>query len=230
MQRGLVQTRLRKLDDPTSHYTALILASAGLIRLNLGHRITAPVTSPTLYHAVGQGAIGVEMRVGDERAKEIVGSLECWQTGWRCRAERSMLKVLEGGCSVPVGCESKLVEEPPKDGHRPAMPRLMSGVPRKPNRATDPHSATVTLTGTVTSLAGTSSVVAAITRTIHSVDEAEQLGADVAEELVAGGGKEILEELGRHVKEVHGNEGQEIAFESNGRAAVNIAPPTSKVR
>jgi hydroxymethylbilane synthase len=74
-QRGLVQTRLRKLDDPTSSYTALILASAGLIRLGLGDRITASVTSPTLYHAVGQGAIGVEMRIGDQRAKNVVGSL-----------------------------------------------------------------------------------------------------------------------------------------------------------
>ncbi|GAA5889331.1 hypothetical protein JCM6882_000710 [Rhodosporidiobolus microsporus] len=108
--RGNLGTRLKKLDDPASSYTALILASAGLIRLNLGHRITASVSSPSLYHAVGQGAIGVEIRDDDPRAKEIIGSLECWKTSWRTRAERMMLRVLEGGCSVPVGCETKVTE------------------------------------------------------------------------------------------------------------------------
>ncbi|ORY54597.1 porphobilinogen deaminase, dipyromethane cofactor binding domain-domain-containing protein [Leucosporidium creatinivorum] len=192
--RGLVQTRLRKLDDPTSSYTALILASAGLIRLGLGHRITAAVTSPVLYHAVGQGAIGVEMRIGDERAKEIVGSLECWRTGWQCRAERSMLKVLEGGCSVPVGVESSLVELA-LPGSPPPQATFLSGAPRPHNRAEDPHAATITLHGTVTSLSGTSSVIASITRNVYSIADAEALGADIAAELIAGGGREILEEL-----------------------------------
>ncbi|GAA5869045.1 hypothetical protein JCM8547_008685 [Rhodosporidiobolus lusitaniae] len=108
--RGNLGTRLKKLDDPSSSYTALILASAGLIRIGLGSRITAAVTSPNLYHAVGQGAIGVEIRQDDPRAEEIIGSLECWKTSWRTRAERRMLAVLEGGCSVPVGCETKITE------------------------------------------------------------------------------------------------------------------------
>ncbi|KAI5477206.1 hydroxymethylbilane synthase [Pseudohyphozyma bogoriensis] len=247
--RGLVQTRLRKLDDPESSYTALILATAGLIRMGLADRITARVTSPALYHAVGQGAIGVEMRSGDPRAAEIVGSLECWKTGWTTRAERSMLSFLEGGCSVPVGAESFLVEEvdaakcpiigstitptsPKIDAHYVAN-GISNGLPLgHPARRTsphDPHSATLTLTGTITSLAGTSSVVSSITRVVHSIKEAEALGADVAKELIVGGGRKILEELSRHVKEVGGEEGKEIPFESNralGISPINTAPST----
>ncbi|KAK4047858.1 porphobilinogen deaminase [Microbotryomycetes sp. JL221] len=230
--RGLVQTRLRKLDDPESSYTALILASAGLIRLGLGHRITASVTSPTLYHAVGQGAIGVEMRINDSRARDVVGSLECWKTSWCTRAERSMLQVLEGGCSVPVGCETRLVEALPANGHNSNNGIDSNGRAngRPLNRATDPHTAQLTLHGSVTSLAGTSSVTASITRTVHSIQEAEALGAAVAHELLESGARDILTELGRHVKEVHGEDGQEIPFEVNGRAAVNIPPPSAKAR
>ncbi|SCV71452.1 BQ2448_3040 [Microbotryum intermedium] len=250
--RGLVQTRLRKLDDPESQYTALILASAGLIRLGLADRITASVTSPTLYHAVGQGAIGIECRQGDERAHEIVGSIEHWQTGWRTRAERSMLHVLEGGCSVPVGCESEIVELSSSSSPRSARtngsqmgsaPGLASsdsvdeGIATTTNghhaghaypHVDDPHTASLTLTGTITSLAGTKAVEFSITRTVHSIQDAEALGADVARELIARGGRDILTELGRHVKEVGGEEGKEVPFESNGRAAVNIPPPSSK--
>lgn len=272
MQRGLVQTRLKKLDDPNSPYTALILASAGLIRLGLSSRITASVTSPSLYHAVGQGAVGVEMRSNDFRAAEIVGSLEDWKTGWTCRAERSMLHYLEGGCSVPVGCETFLVEEldPAKCPASRRCPVVKAGVavgnisgltsslllsggpsphptlelprngisnglplghPLRPTSPHDPHSATLTLTGTITSLAGTSSVIASTTRLIHSIEEAEQMGRDIAKELVHGGGKAILEELGRHIKDVQGEDGKEIPVEPNGnglgypvKSPINTAP------
>ncbi|KAL8293146.1 hypothetical protein RQP46_000840 [Phenoliferia psychrophenolica] len=264
--RGLVQTRLRKLDDPNSSYTALILASAGLIRLGLADRITASVTSPSLYHAVGQGALGIEMRSGDARAAEIVGSLDEWRSSWTARAERSMLHYLEGGCSVPVGCETFLVEEvelaacpvvgrknqsplptpllnaggPPLQiggtTHRNGISNgLPIGHPLRPSHPHDPHSATLTLTGNITSLAGTSSVLATATRLIHSIAEAEQLGADIAKELVAGGGRAILEELGRHIKDVQGEDGKEIPVVPNGnghgypipmKAPVNTAPET----
>ncbi|KAL8286698.1 hypothetical protein RQP46_004226 [Phenoliferia psychrophenolica] len=250
--RGLVQTRLRKLDDPTSSFTALILASAGLIRLGLADRITASVTSPSLYHAVGQGAIGIEMRSDDPSVAEVVGSLEDWKTGWTIRAERAMLHYLEGGCSVPVGCESFLVEEidvnkcpvvggtPTKTLRAVDLPAngisdgLPFGHPLRPTNPHDPHSATLTLTGTITSLAGTSSVLATKTRLIHSIAEAEQMGAEIARELVAGGGRAILEELGRHIKDVQGEDGKEIPSEPNGlgagyplvptKSAVNTAP------
>lgn len=57
--------------------------------------------------------------------------------------------------------------------------------------------------------------MATLTRDIHSIKEAEQLGAEIAEQLIASGGRAILEELGKHVKEVGGEEGAELPFESN---------------
>lgn len=192
-------------------------------------RITASVTSPTLYHAVGQGAIAIEIREGDLSAATLVGALEDWKTGWTTRAERAMLGVLEGGCSVPVGCETRLVEEKTRC---PVMVTglALEGVPnphvdpktQRPSSPYDQHSATLTLTGTITSLAGTSSVLATSTRLVHSIEEAEALGADIANELIKGGGREILEELGKHVKEVGGEEGAEIPFESNRALSIPI--------
>jgi hydroxymethylbilane synthase len=103
-------TRLSKLDSPKSPYTAIILAHSGLSRLGSAHRITSILSSPTLYHAVGQGALGVELRVGDHRTREALRGVGHWETEWRCGAERGCLRVLEGGCSVPVGVESILEE------------------------------------------------------------------------------------------------------------------------
>ncbi|GAA5833799.1 hypothetical protein JCM3766R1_000100 [Sporobolomyces carnicolor] len=243
--RGNLGTRLKKLDDPNSNYHALILASAGLLRLSLGHRITASIGPPTLYPAVGQGALAIEIREGDERSQEIIGSLECWKTSWMTRAERMMLKVLEGGCSVPVGCETKLTQVWVKGGEGDAKENRVNGtvtpqvhqrggkangggyfglpadaVKDQENRLIIPsphlcphhdtqgslHHATLTLTGTITSLSGQSSVVSKISRKVHSVEDCEKLGRDVALELIEGGGKEILTELGRHVKEVGGGD------------------------
>ncbi|ORX36002.1 porphobilinogen deaminase, dipyromethane cofactor binding domain-domain-containing protein [Kockovaella imperatae] len=112
--RGNLNTRLAKLDAPDSKYVALILAIAGLARINCGHRITNPIRSPALFHAVGQGALGVEIRTGDGRVRETMRGVGHWQTEWRCAAERACLRVLEGGCSVPVGVESTLEELDPE--------------------------------------------------------------------------------------------------------------------
>ena len=215
MQRGNLQTRLRKLDDPTTTYTALILASAGLIRLGQRDRITASVTSPVLFHAVGQGAIGIEIRENDQRTGDIVGALEDWKTGWTTRCERSMLRVLEGGCSVPVACESKLVDLATPLNTCPETTRKSNGTGRHFISIHDPHSARMTLTGNITSLSGATSVTRVQTAILNSIADAEALGAAVAYELIAGGGRAILEELGRHVKEVGGAEGKELPFESN---------------
>lgn len=79
--------------------------------------------------------------------------------------------------------------------HRPGSP------PRDcPHAKSASHHATLELTGTITSLSGTRSVIATSRRRIHSVEDAEELGMEIARELVAGGGQDILEELGRHVK------------------------------
>ncbi|KAE8248716.1 hypothetical protein A4X13_0g5500 [Tilletia indica] len=115
--RGNINTRLNKLDSTTGPYTALVLAAAGLIRLNLSHRITAFLTSPVLYYSVGQGALAIEVRSPakgadprtdrDARIKEMIGSIGCWRSTFRGEAERALLRELEGGCSIPVGVESR---------------------------------------------------------------------------------------------------------------------------
>lgn len=102
---------MAKLDAPDGPFTAIILAKAGMVRLGMGHRCTADLTAPILYHAVSQGALGVEIRSNDPEVKSLCDGLTHWQTFWRCWAERGCLRVLEGGCSVPVGIDSTFTEK-----------------------------------------------------------------------------------------------------------------------
>ncbi|RLV91486.1 Porphobilinogen deaminase [Spathaspora sp. JA1] len=107
--RGNIQTRLSKLDNPENEYCCLILASAGLVRLGLGDRITANLDD--MYYAVGQGALGIEIRKGDEVVKKILKEIEDPVATICCTAERSLMRYLEGGCSVPLGVNSEYDEE-----------------------------------------------------------------------------------------------------------------------
>jgi len=99
--RGNVDTRLRKLRD--GQYDALVLAAAGLRRLRLDDAISAYIDTSTLLPAGGQGALGIETRAGDERARALVSPLNDAATMACCTAERRMQEVLEGGCRVPIG-------------------------------------------------------------------------------------------------------------------------------
>lgn len=126
MQRGNLNTRFNKLDNPQSPFSALILAMSGLERLGMAHRATSPLSSPTLMHAVGQGALAIEIRSTDPRVRNCLRGLGHWQTEWSCGAERGCLRVLEGGCSVPVGVESELVEL--DEDEIAAHPELREGV------------------------------------------------------------------------------------------------------
>ncbi len=105
--RGNVITRLEKLDS--GDYDALILAAAGLGRLDLGNRIHQLIPPEISLHAVGQGALGIECRIDDQEVLEVLKSLEHLTTAARCIAERSFLRSLEGGCQVPIGVNT-LVE------------------------------------------------------------------------------------------------------------------------
>ncbi|KAF3928921.1 hypothetical protein AA313_de0203948 [Arthrobotrys entomopaga] len=107
--RGNVDTRLRKLDAPESPYTCIILAAAGLHRLSLTDRITSYLSHPTLLHAVGQGAIGIEIRSSDPEIANLVAPLTHIPTYLCCLAERQLMRTLEGGCSVPIGVETKFL-------------------------------------------------------------------------------------------------------------------------
>ncbi|MDR0608765.1 MAG: hydroxymethylbilane synthase [Planctomycetaceae bacterium] len=98
--RGNIETRLRKLDQ--GGYDALILAEAGLIRLGYSERICSFLEPPFFLPAVGQGAIGLEIRFDDYRTAEQIAFL-CDTVTWvAVLAERAMLQKLQGGCIAPI--------------------------------------------------------------------------------------------------------------------------------
>lgn len=99
--RGNVQTRLRKLDE--GHYTAIILAAAGLKRLGLSARITAVLEPSNTLPAVGQGALGIECRSEREDIIAALAPLDHADTRWCVEAERALSRALAGSCQVPLG-------------------------------------------------------------------------------------------------------------------------------
>jgi len=99
--RGNVGTRLRKLDE--GQYDAIILAAAGLMRLELTDRIAGKISTDTCLPAIGQGAVGIECRADDPRVNEIISVLNDESTHIRVAAERALNHRLEGGCQVPIG-------------------------------------------------------------------------------------------------------------------------------
>ena len=107
--RGNVDTRLRKMDE--GQYDALILASAGLRRLELEHRIDAAISTEEMVPAVGQGAIAIETRANDEFAVEKTGDLDHEETRLCCLAERAFLRTLGGGCQFPIAAHAIIENE-----------------------------------------------------------------------------------------------------------------------
>ncbi|MFC3393503.1 hydroxymethylbilane synthase [Brenneria rubrifaciens] len=104
--RGNVGTRLSKLDR--GEYDAIILAVAGLKRLKLGGRIRSALSPEESLPAVGQGAIGIECRLNDDRTRQLLTPLNHAATAARVEAERAMNVRLEGGCQVPIGSYAEL--------------------------------------------------------------------------------------------------------------------------
>ena len=102
--RGNVDTRVRKLDE--GQYDALILASAGLIRLGLRDRISVAIPTSEMLPAVGQGAIAIETRADDELAVSTTSKLNHFETALACRAERAFLRSLGGGCQFPIAAHA----------------------------------------------------------------------------------------------------------------------------
>lgn len=98
--RGNVNTRLAKLDS--GEFDAIILASAGLIRLGMHYRIASRLDPSVSLPAIGQGAIGIECRSGDTAINELLSRLHDAETGICVSAERAMNARLKGGCQVPI--------------------------------------------------------------------------------------------------------------------------------
>ncbi|TFK40814.1 porphobilinogen deaminase, dipyromethane cofactor binding domain-containing protein [Crucibulum laeve] len=167
--RGNLNTRLAKLDASDGPYAALVLAKAGLVRLGMGDRVTADISPPTLLHAVSQGALGVEVRSDDIEAIELCKKLTHRETQWRCLAERACLRVLEGGCSVPVGVASSLDVEGGKE--------------------------VLTLTGCVTAIGGDGHVEHTLKETVASAEDAEEVGQRLAKILINTGARKILDDI-----------------------------------
>ena len=107
--RGNVNTRLAKLD--AGEYDAIILAAAGLQRLDMSDRIHQIIPADISLHAVGQGALGIECRAGDTEILEVIKVLEDGASRDRTLAERSFLRELEGGCQVPIGVNTSIEGE-----------------------------------------------------------------------------------------------------------------------
>lgn len=106
--RGNVDTRLRKFNDKL--YDGIILAEAGLRRLGIEIKYRR-FSLEELIPAVGQGALGIEIRKEDKKVKEVLRVLHSEETAIAVMAERSFLKTLEGGCQVPLGAYAYLVDK-----------------------------------------------------------------------------------------------------------------------
>lgn len=104
--RGNVNTRLGKLDN--GDYDAIILASAGLLRLGMEDRIASRLPAELCLPAGGQGAVGIECRDQDQATLDLLDSLNHADTNTRVTAERALNRHLQGGCQVPIACYAEL--------------------------------------------------------------------------------------------------------------------------
>lgn len=171
--RGNVETRLAKVDDPASAYACMIMSAAGLVRVGLAGRIAQRLGSRDggILHAVGQGALGLEIRKGDAATRALLEGLADPRSTLACLAERALLRTLEGGCSVPIGVET---EWPGAEGDGDSLLRMRA---------------------IVVSLDGTEDVQDSMDASVQSEGEATALGQELAARLVKAGADAILNEI-----------------------------------
>lgn len=162
--RGNVNTRLHKLDQ--GEYDAIILAAAGLIRLEMPERIAQFIEPEVMLPANGQGAVGIECRTDDIVIKNLLAPLEDSVTRIRVLAERAMNKALEGGCQVPIGSYAEL--ENTEQGQQ------------------------LYLRGLVGAIDGSQIIQSEIR---GNIDQGEKLGHDLAQTLLSMGADVILKQV-----------------------------------
>lgn len=107
--RGNVETRIRKMQDGL--YDAVILAYAGVKRLGLLEHVKEVIPEIYSLPAIGQGALGIECRIDDEDTNELLKPLNDEETSYCIRAERAFLRLLQGGCQVPIGAYAKIEQD-----------------------------------------------------------------------------------------------------------------------
>ena len=161
--RGNVNSRLQKLDD--GNFDALILAAAGMKRLQQAHRISAYLDVTQMLPAIGQGALGIETRANDARVERLVAPLNHEPTGLCVAAERALSRKLYGGCHLPLAGYAHL-----------------SG-------------ARLSISALVGSVDGSRVVRDDISGYAHDAEQAEQLGCKLAAKLLAQGAGEILAQV-----------------------------------
>ncbi|KAF2111573.1 porphobilinogen deaminase, dipyromethane cofactor binding domain-containing protein [Lophiotrema nucula] len=202
--RGNVGTRLGKLDAEDSQYSAIILAAAGLKRMGLENRISQYLTSDNggMLHAVGQGALAIEIRKDDEAIKELLKNVACERSTRACSAERALLRTLEGGCSVPIGVETSWRKWKSESGGlaigvEPARDYDHEGRAIEPASDENLDDEELVLKTVVVSVDGKDSVEYETARKVLSVEEAEEMGRDVAKVLSEKGADRILEKISK---------------------------------
>ncbi|KPM35879.1 hypothetical protein AK830_g10689 [Neonectria ditissima] len=173
--RGNLDTRLGKLDADGSPFSCILLATAGLSRLGLGHRVTQRLDASVFPYAVGQGALGLEVKTGQADMLRLVQAADHKPSRWRGLAERAMLRSLQGGCSSPIGVWSAF-DAP--DASDPGGESRDGG--------------TLRLNGMVLDVDGTTAVQAEDSGSVWSDEEAERLGVAVADLLIREGAQSLL--------------------------------------
>lgn len=177
--RGNLDTRLRKLDE--GKFDAIILAVAGVKRLGIEKRITEILNPDIILPAIGQGALGIEARINDERINELLRPLNDHETRICISGERAFLKTLGGGCQVPIAAYARILWEEP-DNHRTESTGILSSN----------NKGLLLIDGFVGSLRGDKIIKERIEGT---PDKAEEIGIQLAERLLSKGAKEILSEV-----------------------------------
>jgi hydroxymethylbilane synthase len=164
--RGNVDTRLRKLDSAEG-WAAILLAAAGLLRLGLGHRIGERLPADVMLPAPGQGALAVTARADAAGAIDTArAAVHHRPSALAVAAERAFLRRMEGGCQVPVAALAALVEGD-----------------------------TLRVDGRVIALDGSRMAEGQASGRIREVNEAEQMGVELAERLIREGAGDILAEV-----------------------------------
>ncbi len=118
--RGNVETRIRKLTD--EDLDAVVLAAAGMNRLGFGSMVSEYLSTDISLPAIGQGALGLESRIDDDETNALIDFFNHDETAWAVKAERALLRRLEGGCQVPIAAFGKVT------GDRLTLTGLVSSV------------------------------------------------------------------------------------------------------
>ncbi|PNK60884.1 hydroxymethylbilane synthase [Psychrobacter sp. FDAARGOS_221] len=173
--RGNVQTRLSKLD--AGEYDAIILATSGLMRVELSDRIREEIDIDISLPAVGQGALAIECRDGDEAVLSLLKPLNDGQARIRLIAERALNRRLEGGCQVPIAAFA-VIEKQSENSHDKSL-WLRGRVGTEDGQTLLKADKRIALSG----------------NQAEREAQAEQLGIDVADQLLSLGADGILADI-----------------------------------